>query len=159
WVSHTAGQICGTRQDRDPSVCRSVPVADLIGRRSLLPSHLLTAERALDDHLTATIRARESAIRTLVAASDAATTLHRIPVANRATPATHRSLGELLRAGQLIRLTGHRIPTTALANTGQRVYGPEELIGHVPVGQRRIEATALGRYEAAQITEPGDVII
>ncbi len=160
WVQRTAGLVCGPPSAHEGDLCRTFPVTDLVGRRSLLPAHLLTPEStAPDDHLRATIRTRESAISTFATSTDSLPVLQRITVTTRTAGTRRRTIGELLRGGQLIRLPGHRIPAGDLGDSGQRVLGREELLGVVPIGQRRIDVVNLGKYSAAAITEPGDVVI
>ncbi|MFD0583130.1 class I SAM-dependent methyltransferase [Dactylosporangium darangshiense] len=160
WVQRTTDMVCRPTSAREAELCRTFPVANLVGRRSLLPAHLLTPEStAPDDYLLGTIRARESAISTFATSTDGLPVLQRIAVTTRTAGTSRRTVGELLRGGQLIRLPGHRIPAGDLGDNGQRVLGREELLGLVPIGQRRIDVVNLGKYSAAAITEPGDVVI
>ncbi|MEU7781677.1 hypothetical protein [Micromonospora parva] len=160
WIEQTTRLVCGSRELREAEPCTAIPVSGLMGGRSLLPSHLLTPRAAPEDHMVGAVRARESAAATFkVGAKDAITTLERIGVTTRAQGIAYRTVGELLRGRQLIRLTGHRIPDTDLGRSGQRILGREELLGEVPVGERRIDVLTLGQYAAAAITEPGDVVV
>ncbi|WP_406045107.1 N-6 DNA methylase [Micromonospora sp. NBC_00898] len=160
WIEQTVRLVCGTRNSREAEPCSAIPVSKLVGRRSLLPSHLLAPEAAPEDHVVGAVRARESAAATFKTdADDAITTLERIAVITRPQGVAYRTIGELLRGRQLIRLPGHRISGTNLGRSGQRVLGCEELLGELPVGERRIDVLTLGQYAAAAITEPGDVVI
>lgn len=159
WIQHTAELVCGSPTGRDARLCREVPASELLAGRTLLPAHLLTPQAAPQDHLLDAVRARTVAIAAFTTAVDAVSTLDRIDITPRQARTTYRSIGELIRGRQLIRLPGHRIPAGQLTRQGQRVLGREELLGHLPVGARRIELAALGQYNAAAVTEPGDVIV
>ncbi|MEV0805033.1 class I SAM-dependent methyltransferase [Micromonospora sp. NPDC050200] len=160
WIEQTVRLVCGSRESREAEPCAAIPVPELLGRRSLLPSHLLAPEVAPEDQLVETVRARESAMATFkMGTDDAIATLERIAVTTRPQGVAYRTIGELLRGRQLIRLPGHRIPEADLGRSGQRVLGREELLGELPVGERRIDVLALGQYAAAGITEPGDVVV
>jgi hypothetical protein len=160
WIEQTVRLVCGSRESREAEPCTAIPVSELAGRRSLLPSHLLAPEAAPEDHVVETVRARESAVAAFkMGTDDAIATLERIAVTTRAQGISYRTIGELLRGRQLIRLPGHRIPEADFGRVGQRVLGREELLGELPVGERRIDVLTLGQYVAAAITEPGDVVI
>jgi hypothetical protein len=159
WVARTVEMVCNPPNRQDAELCQAIPVAQLVGRRSLLPAHLLTPDDSHDNHRLDTVRARESAIATFTTGVDPVPLLRQIAVTDRSISVIRRSIGELLRGGQLVRLPGHRISPTDLAGSGQRVLGRDELLGKVSIGERRIDVMTLGQYGAAALTEPGDVII
>ncbi|BFO14197.1 hypothetical protein SHKM778_05850 [Streptomyces sp. KM77-8] len=70
----------------------------------------------------------------------------------------HRRVGGYLRAGQLRPLAGHRIRESDIGEAGLMVVGREEMLGALPLGQRRITLEDLADYPA-QITERGDVFL
>lgn len=68
-------------------------------------------------------------------------------------------LGAALDQGNLRLLPGHRLGKDHLADEGVVVIGVDELAGDAHVGGRRIDPLVLaGNYDAARLTEPGDVV-
>ncbi|MFF8385586.1 N-6 DNA methylase [Streptomyces kanasensis] len=130
----------------------------LLDGRSVLPAHRLASKEHGVDHFEATLDARR----------DAAVALPRLKewigglgIARRPEDAgvTHRKVGGYLRAGQLQVLTGHRIREPDIGEAGLAVVGREEMLGALPLGQRRIALEDLAEYPQAQTTERGDVFL
>ncbi len=159
WVTRTASLVTGAPSGHAGQPCHAVPVADLLASHSYLPAHLLVTEQPAADYRAEVVRARQTAIAVHSGAADPVPVLQAIEVVTRPSPARHRTVGELIRGGQLVRLKGHRIPAAELGRAGQRVIGREELLGESRLGVRRIDVMALAKYPAATVTEPGDVVI
>ncbi|MFJ3810559.1 N-6 DNA methylase [Streptomyces sp. NPDC090073] len=130
----------------------------LLDGRSVLPAHRLgTKEQGLD-HFSATRDARREAATALPQLKEWIGDLgvaRRIP----GTEVAHRKVGEHLRAGQLRLLAGHRIRESDIGDAGLMVVGREEMLGALPLGQRRIALEDLAEYPQAQTTERGDVFL
>ncbi|MEU1710243.1 N-6 DNA methylase [Streptomyces sp. NPDC005706] len=130
----------------------------LLDGRSVLPAHRLgTKEQGLD-HVSATLDARREAATALPHIKEWIGDLHvvrRVP----GSEAAHRKVGEHLRAGQLRLLAGHRIRESDIGDAGLMVVGREEMLGALPLGQRRIALEDLAAYPQAQTTERGDVFL
>ncbi|WP_031029151.1 N-6 DNA methylase [Streptomyces sp. NRRL WC-3725] len=130
----------------------------LLDGRSVLPAHRLgTKEQGLD-HFSATLDARREAATALPQLKEWIGDLgiaRRIPGGEVA----HRKVGEHLRAGQLRLLAGHRIRESDIGDAGLMVVGREEMLGALPLGQRRIALEDLAEYPQAQTTELGDVFL
>ena len=142
---------------------RSVPLRSarpggeqLLDRRSVLPAHRLAAPEAGVDHFEETVTARRA---TAAAMPQLRGWLGDMGIAERRTPIRHRKLDEHLTAGQLKSLTGHRIKDSDLGDAGLPVIGREEMLGELPLGERRITPEALSTYSTARITERGDVVV
>jgi predicted DNA-binding transcriptional regulator AlpA len=159
WGERTTHLVTDASSGHSGQPCRAVPVAELLASHSYLPAHLIVEALPVEEHAEVVVRARQAAIAVHSGAANPAPVLDAIGVAARPTAARHRTVGELIRGGQLLRLPGHRIPEADLGGRGQRVIGREELLGESPLGARRIDVTTLGRYPAATITEPGDVLV
>ncbi|MFD5218286.1 N-6 DNA methylase [Streptomyces tendae] len=130
----------------------------LLDGRSVLPAHRLgTREKGLD-HFSATLDARREAATALPQLRE---WIGDLGVARRAPgrEVAHRGVGEHLRAGQLRLLTGHRIRESDIGDAGLMVVGREEMLGALPLGQRRIALEDLAEYPQAQTTERGDVFL
>ena len=101
----------------------------------------------------------------------------RLPSLDAADPAdprgprpAARTVGELIAAGYLRALPGHRIAAADIrasavragsvpAVSGVQVLGVEELTGEAAPGSRTVDHLLLaGTYDAARLTEPGDVV-
>lgn len=159
WVRRTVQLVTGSPSSRDPRLCQAFAAAGMRDARSLLPAHLLTPVAPAADHLVGAVNARATAIRLSREATDPADLLERVEIAQYRGGVGHRTLGELIRPGQLRRLVGHRIPEAEFGTVGQRVLGAEELVGALPLGSRRIDLAALAHYPATTVTEPGDLIL
>ncbi|HJD80773.1 N-6 DNA methylase [Kitasatospora aureofaciens] len=130
----------------------------LLDGRSVLPAHRLgTKEQGLD-HFAATLDARREAATALPQLKE---WIGDLGVARRVpgSEVTHRRVGEHLRAGQIRLLAGHRIRESDIGDAGLMVVGREEMLGTLPLGQRRIALEDLAEYPQAQTTERGDVFL
>jgi hypothetical protein len=72
----------------------------------------------------------------------------------------HSTVAAALARGSLHAIAGNRVdPADLHAISGAPVIGPAELIGDLPLGDRRVDRLAFGvSYEAGRYTEPGDVV-
>ncbi|MFD4942099.1 hypothetical protein ACFWNT_06050 [Streptomyces sp. NPDC058409] len=70
------------------------------------------------------------------------------------------TLGELIAAGRVTRLQGHRLDHAHCTGDGHHtVFGPEEITGQVSFGARRMDRLTLAAaYDRVALTEPGDVL-
>ncbi|MBB2911252.1 hypothetical protein FHS43_002517 [Streptosporangium becharense] len=69
------------------------------------------------------------------------------------------TVGALIAAGRVTKVSGHRLDARHLTAEGHHpVLGPEEVIGDLPAGARRIDRAVLAGYEYAAFTEPGDLV-
>jgi hypothetical protein len=162
WIGEVA-QLVLADGESDPRDARLVPIRSnrpggeqLLDGRSVLPAHRLAAPEADIDHFQETITARRAAMAAMPQLRD---WLGDMGIAKRRTPVRHRKLDEHLTAGQLTSITGHRIKDADLGDAGLPVIGREEMLGELPIGQRRISPEALASYSAAKITERGDVFL
>ncbi|MFI1487657.1 hypothetical protein [Streptomyces sp. NPDC020747] len=142
---------------------RDVPVRasgvgseQLLDNRSILPAHRLAAPEKRVDHFEETLTARRAAAAAMPRLRD---WLGAMAIAKRPAPVRHRKLDEPLTAGQLKSFNGHRIKDSGISDSGLPVIGREEMLGELPIGQRRIDLETLAAYSAAKITERGDVIV
>jgi hypothetical protein len=152
WPTTAATLVRAPDPDR-PEVCRVVPLTAQVG--TLLPAHLLAEERTAVDHVAETI---------------AAVRLVRDQFPDQVTARWPGIAQSRVQTG-LVPLTaiattrgGHRISReditdVDLGTSGTVVIGMEELRGERAVRSRWIDNLALGKYESAQITEPGDVVV
>ncbi|WP_405807911.1 hypothetical protein OG729_22900 [Streptomyces sp. NBC_00210] len=76
-------------------------------------------------------------------------------------PVRRTTVRRLLEERRLRRRPGHRIAPEHLTADGHyAVLGPDEILGTVRLGSRRIDrGLLLTAYEHAQFTEPGDVVV
>jgi len=163
WISDVTQLMLG-ESEPDPRDARSFPLRPtrpgeehlLDNKHSLLPAHRLAAPESGVDHFEETVTARRA---TMTAMPQLRDWLGDMGIAKRRTPIRHRKLDELLSAGQLKSFGGHRIKDSDLSDAGLPVIGREEMLGELPVGQRRIEPVKLAAYSAARITDRGDVIV
>lgn len=162
WIGEVT-QLTLAEGEPEPRDARSVPLRSshrggeqLLDGRSVLPTHRLAAPEAGVDHFEETVTARRATAAAMPQLRD---WLGDMGIAKRHTPVRHRKLDEHLTAGQLKSLTGHRIKDSDIGDAGLPVIGREEMLGELPVGQRRITPEALSTYAAARITERGDVIV
>jgi hypothetical protein len=162
WIGEVAQLVLGDGE-AEPQDGRPFPVRSprpgeeqLLDGRSVLPAHRLAAPEVDVDHFQESLTARRAA---MVAMPHLRDWLGDMGITKRRTPIRHRKLGEPLTAGQLKSLTGHRIKDSDIGSAGLPVIGREEMLGELPVGQRRIALEALASYPAAKITEQGDVIV
>lgn len=128
----------------------------LLDNRSVLPAHRLAAPEPRVDHFEETLSARRAAAAAMPQLRD---WLGKMGIAKRDVPIRHRKLDEHLRAGQLTLLNGHRIKEADIRDAGLPVVGREEMLGELPVGERRIAPEDLAAYPSAKITEKGDVLL
>jgi hypothetical protein len=159
----------GRRLDgHDPRYGRIVPVAEL-GRHfgdSLTPtqpsvSQLLSrtvAERpALIAEAEAQLASTSAQAQRFLAAHGPlrVEVIQRGPDAPKAT-----TLGALLKARRVTKLKGNRLRPQDIGPEGHHaVLGHEEVRGDQPAGTRRIDRVVLFKaYQAAELTEPGDVV-
>ncbi|PIM71047.1 hypothetical protein CTU88_21465 [Streptomyces sp. JV178] len=162
WIGEVA-QLVLAEGEPDPRDARSVPVRSaypggeqLLDGRSVLPAHRIAAAETGVDHFEETVTARRAAMAVMPQLRD---WLGDMGIAKRRTPVRHRKLEQHIRAGQLRSLGGHRIKDSDIGEAGLPVIGREEILGELPVGQRRISPEALATYASARITERGDVIV
>lgn len=164
WPEYVAAVL---RTGRSPveEEARRVPVEavgpraeSLLDGRSVLPAHRLASSEPGLDHFDATLDARREVAAVLPRLKD---WIGNLGVAKRGKPAEvrHQSVGEYLRGGQLKLLSGHRIKDSDLGDAGLMVVGREEMLGTLPLGQRRIAVEDLARYPQAVMTEQGDVFL
>lgn len=164
WPAYVAKVLADGRspvaeEGRDFPVSATGPRGEaLLDGRSVLPAHRLgTKEQGLD-HFSATLDARREAATALPRLKE---WIGDLGIARR-TPGgevAHRKVGEHLRAGQLRLLAGHRIRESDIGDAGLVVVGREEMLGALPLGQRRIALEDLAAYPQAQTTERGDVFL
>lgn len=130
---------------------------NLLDGRSILPAHRLASKEQDLDHFSATRDARREAAVVLPRLKE---WIGDLGIARRPADAgvAHRRVGGYLRAGQLRLLAGHRIRESDIGDAGLMVVGREEMLGALPLGQRRITLEDLADYPA-QITERGDVFL
>lgn len=145
----------------------------LLDGRSILPAHRLASREQGLDHFSATLDARREAAVALPRLKE---WIGNLGIARRNPDSgsggrdladdvdehaqvTHRKVGEHLRAGQLRLLAGHRIRESDIGDAGMMVVGREEMLGALPLGQRRIALEDLARYPQAVTTERGDVFL
>ncbi|MFM9696812.1 DNA methyltransferase family protein [Streptomyces europaeiscabiei] len=162
WIGEVAQLMLG-EEDPNPRDARSLPLRSgrpgeeqLLDGRSVLPAHRLAAPEAGVDHFEETITARRAVMAAMPQLRD---WLGDMGIAKRRKPIRHRKLHEHLTAGQLKSFTGHRIKDSDLSDGGLPVVGSEEMLGELPIGQRRIAPETLSAYPAARITERGDVLV
>lgn len=164
WPAHVAkvledGRSPVAEEARDFPVSAISPREDaLLDGRSILPAHRLGAKEQGLDHFSATLDARIEAAAALPHLRE---WIGDLGIAKRKSGAgvAHRKVGEHLRAGQLRLLAGHRIRESDLGDAGLMVVGREEMLGALPLGQRRIALEDLAEYPQAQTTERGDVFL
>ncbi|ADH68488.1 hypothetical protein Ndas_3079 [Nocardiopsis dassonvillei subsp. dassonvillei DSM 43111] len=163
WAEETVLSIAEAHRRPGSEVCRSFTPADLMDRHRvlpLLPSQRLTPSSQPQEHITEAGESRRDATVALAGTSGPTLDwLNRLRTPPRRTPTRYERLGSLLTGGQLRLVQGHRIRTDDLGDEGQTVYGREEMLGEIPVGQRRISPLVLAEYPSALVTEPGDVIL
>jgi len=160
WVRQTIRLVTGPRSDRVNPPCVDIPTVQLRRASSLLPSHLLTPVANTDERLSRARQARGAAINTTqISITYVLDLLNGITFRPSNTDTRHLTVGELLRGGQLVHLRGHRIAPAVIGRTGQCVLGREELLDQVPIGRRRVDLMSLAGFNAAGVTEPGDVIL
>lgn len=162
WPEHVAHAV----QRRDPSPSEEsallpVRIPDgasslLLDGRSVLPAHRIAASEEQVDHFERMLDARRHATAVLPNARD---WLGNLGVSKRVGQVRHRRVDELLKAGQLKLLPGHRISESDLGESGLPVIGREEMLGTLPAGRRRIALEDLARYPQAVATERGDVLL
>ncbi|MEU5665261.1 N-6 DNA methylase [Streptomyces longwoodensis] len=130
----------------------------LLDGRSILPAHRLGTQDKGLDHFSAALEARREAATALPRLKE---WIGDLGVARRApgSEVAHRRVGEHLRAGQLRLLAGHRIRQSDMGDAGLMLVGREEMLGALPLGQRRIALEDLAEYPQAQTTERGDVFL
>ncbi|MFF6997929.1 N-6 DNA methylase [Streptomyces sp. NPDC008313] len=130
----------------------------LLDGRSVLPAHRLASREQDLDHLSAIRDARREAAVALPRLKE---WIGDLGIVRRPVDAgvAHREVGGYLRAGQLRLLTGHRIREPDIGDAGLMVVGREEMLGALPIGQRRIALEDLAAYPQAQTTERGDVFL
>jgi hypothetical protein len=130
----------------------------LLDGRSILPAHRLAAKEQGLDHFSATLDARVEAAAAL---PHLKSWIGDLGIARRPSggQAAHRKVGEQLQAGQLKLLAGHRIRESDIGDAGLMVVGREEMLGALPLGQRRIALEDLAAYPQARTTERGDVFL
>ncbi|MEE4490065.1 N-6 DNA methylase [Streptomyces sp. BE230] len=146
-----------------PEEAQSVPVASagpgssyLLDGRSLLPAHRLASPEKGLDHFAATVEARQSAY---VALPHLKQWIGGLRVGKREHRAEHFKVDGQLRAGQLKLLPGHRIKESDIGDAGVPVIGREEMLGALPIGERRIMLEDLAAYPQSLMTEQGDVFL
>ncbi|MFE5325783.1 N-6 DNA methylase [Embleya sp. NPDC056575] len=128
----------------------------LLDGRSVLPVHRLASVEEGLDHFAATLDARRAAS---VALPQLKEWIGHLGVGKRSEPVLHRKIDEHIRAGQLRLLSGLRIREADIGDAGLIVVGREEMLGALPLGQRRIAPEDLAHYPQAMITERGDVFL
>ncbi|MFG2598803.1 N-6 DNA methylase [Streptomyces sp. NPDC048462] len=128
----------------------------LLDGRSLLPAHRLASPEKGLDHFAATVEARQNAY---VALPHLKQWIGDLGVGKREHRAEHFKVGGQLRAGQLKLLPGHRIKESDIGDAGVPVIGREEMLGALPIGERRIMLEDLAAYPQSQMTEQGDVYL
>ncbi|MEV5376787.1 N-6 DNA methylase [Streptomyces nondiastaticus] len=164
WTAYVA-ELLRAKHSPVAEEARYVPVSAvgprgeaLLDGRSLLPAHRLASPEKALDHFEATLDARREAS---VALPQLKEWVGNLGVAKR--PHTdlvrHRKIDEHLKAGQLKLLSGHRIKESDIGDAGLMVVGREEMLGALPLGERRIAVEDLARYPQAVTTERGDVFL
>ncbi|MFE4695187.1 N-6 DNA methylase [Streptomyces sp. NPDC056749] len=128
----------------------------LLDGRSLLPAHRLAAPEKGLDHFAATVEARQNAY---VALPHLKQWIGDLGVGRKEDRAGHFKVGGQLRAGQLRLLPGHRIRESDIGDAGVPVIGREEMLGALPIGERRIMLEDLAAYPQSLMTEQGDVFL
>lgn len=146
-----------------PEEAQSLPVASagpgssyLLDGRSLLPAHRLASPEKGLDHFAATVEARQSAYVVLPHLKQ---WIGDLGVGKREHRAEHFKVGGQLKAGQLKLLPGHRIKESDIGDAGVPVIGREEMLGALPVGERRIMLEDLAAYPQSLMTEQGDIFL
>ncbi|MFJ7629656.1 N-6 DNA methylase [Streptomyces sp. NPDC097595] len=146
-----------------PEEAQRAPVAStgpgssyLLDGRSLLPAHRLASPEKGLDHFAATVEARQNAY---VALPHLKRWIGDLGVGKREHRAEHFKVGGQLRAGQLKLLPGHRIKESDIGDAGVPVIGREEMLGALPIGERRIMLEDLAAYPQSLMTEQGDVFM
>ncbi|QNE76705.1 N-6 DNA methylase [Streptomyces finlayi] len=138
-----------------PTAARSGSPSLLDGR-SVLPAHRLASPEKGLDHFAATVEARQSAFAALPHLKQ---WIGDLGVGKREHRAEHFKIGGQLRAGQLRLLSGHRIRESDIGDAGVPVIGREEMLGALPIGERRIMLEDLAAYPQSLMTEQGDVFL
>lgn len=128
----------------------------LLDGRSVFPAHRLASTEQGLDHFSATLDARREAS---VALPRLKAWIGNLGVGKRTEAVPHRKVDEHIRAGQLRLLPGHRIRDADIGDAGLMVVGREEMLGALPLGQRRIAVEDLVQYPQAVTTERGDVFL
>lgn len=132
----------------------------LVGRRDLVPRRRKNAGSAAEPAADLAVRIAE--VADALDGSHGESPLHGlviVPRAEQVERVAEGTLGEAITARGVRLVGGNRLDRVDLARGTVRVYGPEELIGSVPHGQRRIDRlTFSSKYPAGRYTEPGDVI-
>ncbi|MEH1128375.1 hypothetical protein [Micromonospora sp. CPCC 206061] len=160
WIGETVRLLAGPKSGRGKPPCVDVARSHLNSASSLVPAHILVPSTNADERLTQARQARAAATRVIEAEQgEVLKVLDRITFRPSSTEPRHTTVGELLQAGQLIHLRGHRITPTAISRNGQRIVGREELLGQQPIGIRRVDLANLASHNAATLTEPGDVLL
>jgi hypothetical protein len=149
----TAAALVRAPDPARPEVCRRVALTTPVS--TLLPAHVLAEERTAVDHVAEVIAAIQlvrdrfpgqmTARWPGVARARAGTGL--VPLTAMAT----------IRGGH--RISGDDITDVDLGAGGTAVVGADELRGERRARTRWIDNLALGKYESAQLTEPGDVLV
>ncbi|MGW2650868.1 N-6 DNA methylase [Streptomyces sp. NPDC001393] len=153
------GRSPAAEEARDFPVSATGPRGEaLLDGRSVLPAHRLGAKEQGLDHFSATLDARREAATALPHLKEWVGDLG-IARRTHGGEVAHRKVGEHLRAGQLRLLAGHRIRESDIGDAGLMVVGREEMLGALPLGQRRIALEDLAEYPQAQTTELGDVFL
>lgn len=140
-------------------VSASGPRAEsLLDGRSILPAHRLASVEQGLDHFSATLDARREAAVVLPRLKE---WIGDLGIARRDPDGRilHRKVGDYLRPGQLRLLAGHRIRESDIGDAGMVVVGREEMLGALPLGQRRIALEDLAQYPRAVTSERGDVFL
>lgn len=160
WISETVRLLAGSKSGRNKPPCVDVAFSDLSSTSSLVPAHILVSSPNANERLTQARQARATATRVIEAKqSEVLNLLDRLTFRPSSAEPRYTTVGELLRAGQLIHLRGHRITPSAISGIGQRVIGRDELLGQQRIGIRRVDLASLASHNAATLTEPGDVLL
>ncbi|GAA2952326.1 N-6 DNA methylase [Kitasatospora cinereorecta] len=130
--------------------------ASLLDGRSVLPAHRLASSEKGLDHFATTVEARQNAYAALPHLKQ---WIGDLGVGRRENRAEHFKVGGQLRAGQLKLLSGHRIRESDIGDAGFPVIGREEMLGALPIGERRIMLEDLAAYPQSLMTEQGDVFL
>lgn len=128
----------------------------LLDGRSLLPAHRLASPEKGLDHFAATVEARHNAYAALPYLKQ---WISDLGIGKRESRAAHLKVGGQLKAGQLKLLSGHRIRESDIGDAGVPVIGREEMLGALPIGERRIMLEDLAAYPQTVMTEQGDVFL
>ncbi|WP_282690243.1 N-6 DNA methylase [Streptomyces sp. CC216C] len=161
WPEHVAG-LLRSKETPVSQEAQSVPTttrpgsASLLDGRSVLPAHRLASPEKGLDHFAATVEARQNAYTVLPHLKQ---WIGDLGVGRRESRAGHFKIGGQLRAGQLKLLSGHRIKDSDIGDAGVPVIGREEMLGALPIGERRIMLEDLAAYPQSLMTEQGDVFL